>query len=106
MVTLSELGQVIRRLTNLAYPTAPRKVRENLAKDQFIDVLIDSDIRIRIKQSRPTNLNEATGPTVSVGLGSSIEELMLMLRFKGRQQDFLYTRVQRLPWCQKAYTSP
>jgi hypothetical protein len=57
--TLSELGQSIRRLTNFAYPTAPGEVRETLAKDHFIDTLIDSDIRFRIKQSRPANLNEA-----------------------------------------------
>jgi hypothetical protein len=48
--TLSELGQAIGRLTNLAYRTAPGEVRETLAKDHFIDALIDSHIRIRIKQ--------------------------------------------------------
>ena len=40
--TLPELGQSIRRLTNLAYPTAPGDVRETLAKEQFIDALVDS----------------------------------------------------------------
>jgi hypothetical protein len=47
--TLSELCQSIRRLSNLANPTAPGEVRQTFAKDQFIDALIDSDIRIRIK---------------------------------------------------------
>jgi hypothetical protein len=64
--TLSELGQTIRRLTNLAYPTAPGEVRETLAKDQFIDALIDSEIRIRIKQSRPVNLNEVISLAVEL----------------------------------------
>ena len=41
--TFSELGQSIRRLTNLAYPTAPGEVRETLAKDQFIDALVDDE---------------------------------------------------------------
>ncbi|CAC5412260.1 unnamed protein product [Mytilus coruscus] len=54
-----ELGQDIRRLTNLAYATAPNEVRETLAKEQFIDSLIDSDMRLRIKQARPTDLNDA-----------------------------------------------
>ena len=49
--SLPELGQSIRRLTNLAYPTAPYDVRETLSKEYFIDALIDSDIRLRIKQS-------------------------------------------------------
>ncbi|KAK3083081.1 hypothetical protein FSP39_013432 [Pinctada imbricata] len=57
--SLPELGQHIRRLTNQAYPTVPADVRETLAKDQFIDALVNSDIRIRIKQARPQNLNDA-----------------------------------------------
>ncbi|CAC5368127.1 unnamed protein product [Mytilus coruscus] len=57
--TLPELGQDIRRLTNLVYATAPNEVRETLAKEQFIDSLIDSDMRLRIKQARPTDLNDA-----------------------------------------------
>lgn len=57
--TLSELGQAIHRLTCLAYPTAPSEVRETLGKDAFIDALVNSDMRLRIKQSRPGNLNDA-----------------------------------------------
>ena len=57
--SLPELGQHIRRLTNLAYPTAPQDVKETLAKEQFIDALVNSDMRLRIKQSRPDTLNEA-----------------------------------------------
>ena len=57
--TLTELGQAIRRLASLAYPSAPMEVKETLGKDAFIDALVDSDMRLRIKQSRPQNLNEA-----------------------------------------------
>jgi hypothetical protein len=39
--TLPELGQDVRRLANLAYPTAPNDVRETLTKEQFIDSLIE-----------------------------------------------------------------
>ena len=48
-----------RRLANLAYPAAPCDVCETLAKEQFIDGLVDSDMRLRIKQSRPKTLNDA-----------------------------------------------
>ena len=34
-------------------------MKETLAKDHFIDALAISDIRLRIKQARPKNLNEA-----------------------------------------------
>ena len=57
--TLSEMAQDIRRLTNLAYPSAPTDVRDVLAKEQFIDSLASSDMRLRVKQARPTDLNDA-----------------------------------------------
>ncbi|CAG2215822.1 unnamed protein product [Mytilus edulis] len=57
--TLPGLGQSVRRLSNLAYPTAPLKLRDTLAKEQFIDALVDSEMRLRIKQSRPKGLNDA-----------------------------------------------
>ena len=57
--SLPELGQAIRRLANLAYPTAPTEIRETLSKDQFVDALQDSEMRIRIKQARPKYLNDA-----------------------------------------------
>ncbi|CAC5403729.1 unnamed protein product [Mytilus coruscus] len=57
--TLPELGQSVRRLSNLAYPIAPLELRDTLAKEQFIDALVDSEKRLRIKQSRPKVLNDA-----------------------------------------------
>ena len=64
--TLSELAQDIRRLTNLAYPTAPSDVRETLAKEQFVDSLVSSDMRLRIKQAQPSNLNDAVRHAVEL----------------------------------------
>ncbi|CAG2234439.1 unnamed protein product [Mytilus edulis] len=57
--SLPELGQSIRRLINQAYPTVPEDVRDTLAKQYFIEALADSEMRIRIKQSRPQGLNDA-----------------------------------------------
>ena len=57
--SLPELDQAIRRLANLAYSTAPTEIRENLSKDQFVDALQDSEMRIRIKQALPKYLNDA-----------------------------------------------
>ncbi|MEW8542943.1 MAG: retroviral-like aspartic protease family protein, partial [Candidatus Thiodiazotropha sp.] len=64
--TLSALGQEIRRLTNLAYPTAPCDVRETLAKEQFIDGLHSSEMRLRVKQARPKDLNDAVRHAVEL----------------------------------------
>lgn len=57
--TLTELGQAIRRLTRLAYPSVQMEVREMLGKEAFINALVDSDMHLRIKQSRPKKFNEA-----------------------------------------------
>lgn len=57
--TFLELGQTIRRLTHLAYPTAPNDGRETIAKEQYIVALVDADMRLRIKQARAQSLNDA-----------------------------------------------
>ena len=72
--SLPELGQSIRRLTNLAYPTAPYDVRETLSKEYFIDALIDSDIWLRIKQSRPATLNDAIPQAVELEAFVKVQE--------------------------------
>ena len=72
--SLPELGQSIRRFTNLAYPTAPYDVRETLSKEYFIDALIDSDIWLRIKQSRPATLNDAIPQAVELEAFVKVEE--------------------------------
>lgn len=56
---IPQLGQDIKRLTRLAYPTAQGDVCETLAKEYFIDALPSFDMRLSIKQSRPVNLNDA-----------------------------------------------
>ena len=74
--TLSELGQDIRRLTNLAYPTATVDLKEILAKEQFIDAIRDSDTRLRIKQARPTDLNDAVRHAVELQAFQSADKKM------------------------------
>jgi hypothetical protein len=64
--SLPELGQDVRRLTNLAYPMAPNDVREILAKEQFIDGLASADMRLRVKQAGPLNLNDAVRHAVEL----------------------------------------
>ena len=46
-------------LTYLAYLTAPPDPREILAKEQFTEAVVNSDMRLRIKQARPSSLNDA-----------------------------------------------
>ena len=72
--SLPELGQSIRCLTNLAYPTAPYDVRETLSKEYFIDALIDSDILLKIKQSRLATLNDAICQAVELEAFVKVEE--------------------------------
>lgn len=43
----------------MAYPTTTFEFRESFARDHFVDALDNSEMRIRIKQSRPRSLNDA-----------------------------------------------
>ena len=77
---MAELGQDIRRLTNLSYPRAPINVKETLAIEQFIDALINSEMRLKIKQARPVDLNDAIQHAV---------ELESFYRAERRQQGMV-----------------
>ncbi|KAK3728348.1 hypothetical protein QZH41_002179 [Actinostola sp. cb2023] len=57
--SLPELAQAIRRLARCAYPQAPADMREDIAKDHFIDALVDLDAKWKVKQGRPSTLNQA-----------------------------------------------
>lgn len=57
--TLAELAEDIEYLTRLAYPDAAPAMQESLAKDQFIDSLLEEDMRLKIRQSQPKSLRDA-----------------------------------------------
>ena len=78
--TLSKLDQDIRSLTNLAYPTEPSDLRETLAKKQFVDALVSSDIRLRIKQAGPSNLNDTVRHAVELEAFNSAERKHLEVK--------------------------
>jgi hypothetical protein len=40
----------------LAYPTATGEIGETLSKDEFVDALVGSEMRIRITHARPKEL--------------------------------------------------
>jgi hypothetical protein len=56
---ISVHSQDIKKLTGCAYPGAPSSVTDVLALYQFIDALKDPDMRLRIREARPYNINEA-----------------------------------------------
>ena len=57
-----KLGQDVQRLFN----RPKRSSRETLAKEQLIDALIDVNMRLRIKQARHVNLNDAVRHAVKL----------------------------------------
>ncbi|KAH3875030.1 hypothetical protein DPMN_038289 [Dreissena polymorpha] len=69
--TLAELGQDIRRFANLAYPSAP-------TEEKFINSLVNSDLRLKVNQARPTYLKDAARHAV---------ELEAFFRTERRQQE-------------------
>lgn len=57
--SLSELAQSIKKLTRQAYPTADTTIISILALDQFIDALPDPEMRLRLREAKPKDINEA-----------------------------------------------
>ena len=57
--SLPELAEDVERLTRCSYPDAAADMIEVLAKDQFIDALQDEEMRLRVRQSRPSTLRQA-----------------------------------------------
>jgi hypothetical protein len=53
------LAKDVERLTRLAYPGADAAMLEVLAKDQFVDALPQEDMRLHLRQMRPSSLREA-----------------------------------------------
>ncbi len=59
--SLAELAEDVERLVRLAYPNAsePICMVEVLANDQFVDALPEEDMRLRIRQSKPSTLRDS-----------------------------------------------
>ena len=57
--TLAELAEDVERLTRLAYPGATKDMIQVLAQDQFVDALVEEDVRLRIRQNKPVTLRDA-----------------------------------------------
>jgi hypothetical protein len=64
--SLPELAEDIERLAKLAYPEATSAVLDTLAKDQFIDALVDDELRLRVAQGRPSTLRAALGVSLEI----------------------------------------
>jgi hypothetical protein len=64
--SLPELAEDIERLVKLAYPEATSAVLDTLAKDQFIDALVDDELRLRVAQGRPSTLRAALGVSLEI----------------------------------------
>ena len=56
---ISALSVAVRKLVRLSYPNASSNLIETLAIDHFTDALIESDIRLRLREISPKSLAEA-----------------------------------------------
>lgn len=57
--TLPELAQSIKKMTRKAYPKAKADVTDVIALDYFIDAIVDAEIRLRLREVGPRDINEA-----------------------------------------------
>ena len=61
---ISQLAQLAKKLTRQAYPHADQDMLGILSLDYFIDALPKSEMRLRIRESRPKNITEAETLTI------------------------------------------
>lgn len=71
--TLSALADDVKRLVDRVFADIPDEAREKLARDNFIDALTDSDMRIRIIQMRTRNIQEAMEAAIELETLSKAE---------------------------------
>lgn len=62
--TISELAQSIKKLTRRAYPDAPSSLTKILSLYHFIDAIPDSDMRLRIREAHPKDIDEAEAQAI------------------------------------------
>ena len=63
---VAEFGQRILRLTTLSYPKADPSFIKSLAMGFFVDAISDGEMRLKIQQTRPKDLNEAVKVAVEL----------------------------------------
>ena len=85
--SLPELAQEIRRLVQLAYPTATPDVMDVLGRDSFIDALDDSDLRWRVYQVKAKSLDDAVCAAVEMEAYKKAERQRAQGRKNLRQLD-------------------
>ena len=68
------MAQAIQRLTRQAYPNATVSLRESIAKDQFIEALVDPELRWKVHQAKAVALTEALDAAVEVEAFFSAEK--------------------------------
>ncbi|ESO82897.1 hypothetical protein LOTGIDRAFT_155939 [Lottia gigantea] len=70
--SLPELGEAVRRLVTMSYPSADSELLQILAKDAFCDALCDDgDMVWQIQRTRPTNVEDAVRLAVELEANQS-----------------------------------
>ena len=81
--SLPELSQAITRLVLRAYPQATVELRDLMTMDYFIDALQDGDIRLRLKQGKPTSITKAVNMAIELEAFQLAEKNRMLSRVKG-----------------------
>ena len=55
---MAAVADEVERLARLAYNDAPATTQDNHAKEQFVDAIMDDDLRVLVLQTRPGTLHD------------------------------------------------
>ena len=66
--SLRELPQDIRRLMAMAYPGKKSSLSEHIARDSFLTALGDAEFKLKVRERKPKDLDEAVGISAHRGV--------------------------------------
>ena len=61
---LAAFGAAIAHLCRMAYPQLPHQVQSELSRDQFVEGLDTRELRLRVSEGDPANLDDAIGRAI------------------------------------------
>lgn len=56
--SLADLLHDVRRLVTLAYPAPTSETTEAIARDAFLDTMLDGELSLRVREKEPRSLDE------------------------------------------------
>ena len=83
--SLQDFAQSVRRLTDNAYPGMAEEARNRIARDHFMSIIRENEIRSTVHLSRPKSMEAALQTAVEMEAFLTSEKLREQPKFTGEE---------------------